>query len=86
MIPGFLIVASNRHFKRPDEMTDEESVNFIRLTIEARRVLKNTLGIDEVFYFYNEDTKHHFYLWMIPKLERMSEFGRSLECLAPALK
>ncbi|RYZ81008.1 MAG: diadenosine tetraphosphate hydrolase [Proteobacteria bacterium] len=86
MIPGFLIVASNRHFKRLDEMTGEESVEFISLTIEARRALGDALDIMEVFYFYNEDTRHHFHLWIIPKLEWMERFGRSLECLAPALK
>lgn len=85
MIPGFMIVASNRHFKGLDEMTADESQDFISL-VQRVRAAQRTIGIGEVYYFYNEDTRHHFHLWMIPRTEWMSRFGRSLECVAPSLQ
>jgi hypothetical protein len=36
-------------------------------------------------YFYNEDTKHHFNFWMVPRYPWMSRFGKSVEAVRPAL-
>jgi hypothetical protein len=40
-----------------------------------------TSGLIEptVYYFYNEDTTHHFQLWMVPRYGWMYEIGRSVE-------
>lgn len=38
-----------------------------------------------VYYFYNEDTTHHFHLWMVPRYKWMYEFGHSVESLRPVL-
>ncbi|MNI92114.1 hypothetical protein D3C73_1498710 [compost metagenome] len=52
---------------------------------KIRNEQRNCLGIDKVYYFYNEDTTHHFHLWMVPRYEWMYQFGKSVESLRPAL-
>jgi hypothetical protein len=44
------------------------------------------LGIDHVYYFYNEDTLHHFHAWLMPRYSWMAAFGRSVESVRPALR
>lgn len=85
MIPGFMIVASNRHFRALDEMTKEESHDFIDFVIQVREAQRSVLNISDVYYFYNEDTNHHFHLWMIPRRAWMKAFGRSIEFVSPML-
>lgn len=84
-IPGLVILASNRHFCDLDEMTEEESKEFIELLKCVRSGQRQALGIKKVYYFYNEDTTHHFHFWMVPRLKWMNEFGRSVESLRPIL-
>ncbi|PWW29597.1 hypothetical protein DFO73_104237 [Cytobacillus oceanisediminis] len=43
------------------------------------------MGIEHVYYFYNEDTTHHFHTWMVPRYEWMHRFGRSVESVRPVL-
>jgi hypothetical protein len=43
------------------------------------------LAIEHVYYFYNEDTKHHFHVWVVPRHPWMRKFGRSIESVRPAL-
>ncbi|MEK4117291.1 diadenosine tetraphosphate hydrolase [Paenibacillus sp. FSL W8-0919] len=73
------------HFYCMDELTDEERLEFISLIHKLRSEQRKRLGIDKVYYFYNEDTTHHFHLWMVPRYEWMYQFGNSVESLRPAL-
>jgi hypothetical protein len=57
-------------------------MDLIRRIREAQR---KELSIEHVYYFYNEDTTHHFHLWMVPRYEWMIQFGNSVESLRPAL-
>ncbi len=84
-IPGLVILASKRHFYRMDELTAAESTGYIALIQRIRRAQSTCLGIGHVYYFYNEDTTHHFHLWMVPRYEWMRQFGSSAESLRPAL-
>ena len=84
-VPGLVIVASKRHLKGLDELTDEEANDFIHLTVRIRKAQRQTLRIEHVYYFYNEDTRHHFHLWMVPRYAWMEQFGRSVESLRLAL-
>jgi len=65
-IPGCVIVASKRHFKSLAEMSSRETETFLP-TVKAIRAAQAEIGIDVVYYFYNEDTKHHFNFWMVPR-------------------
>ena len=50
-----------------------------------RKAQRTALGIEYVYYFYNEDTTHHFHTWMVPRYEWMYNFGRSVESVRPVL-
>lgn len=84
-VPGLVIVASKRHIKALDEMNENEAVEFALLVRRIRAKQREALGIEHVYYFYNEDTNHHFHLWMVPRYAWMQAFGRSVESLRPAL-
>ncbi|MFC4323089.1 HIT family protein [Litchfieldia salsa] len=84
-IRGLIILASKRHIKCFDELTEEERMDYINLLSKIRKVQREILDIEYVYYFYNEDTTHHFHTWMVPRYEWMYEFGRSIESVRPVL-
>ncbi|MFC5471889.1 HIT family protein [Cohnella suwonensis] len=84
-IKGLVILAAKRHFYCMDELKEEERFEYISLIHKIRQEQRERLGIDKVYYFYNEDTTHHFHLWMVPRYEWMYQFGNSVESLSPVL-
>lgn len=84
-IRGLIILASKRHIKCFDELTQEERIDYINTLSNIRKVQREILDIEYVYYFYNEDTTHHFHTWMVPRYEWMYEFGRSIESVRPVL-
>ncbi|WP_088103079.1 HIT family protein [Halalkalibacter urbisdiaboli] len=84
-IRGLIILASKRHIKCFDELTEEERNDYINILSKIRKVQREILDIEHVYYFYNEDTTHHFHTWMVPRYEWMYEFGRSIESVRPVL-
>lgn len=84
-IKGLIILASKRHIKCFDELTEEEKLDYMNVLTSIRKAQKEVLGIQSVYYFYNEDTTHHFHTWMVPRYEWMYEFGRSVESVRPVL-
>ncbi|RPF55496.1 HIT family protein [Aquisalibacillus elongatus] len=84
-IRGLIILASKRHIKCFDELTDEEKLDYIKVLTKLRQAQREVLGIEYVYYFYNEDTTHHFHTWMVPRYEWMYDFGRSVESVRPVL-
>lgn len=84
-VPGQVIVAAKRHFTLLSDMTSDETSEFLPLVQRLRRQQQEQLGIEHVYYFYNEDTSHHFHLWMVPRYRWMAKFGKSIEAVRPAL-
>ncbi|MBM6995985.1 diadenosine tetraphosphate hydrolase [Paenibacillus sp. DXFW5] len=84
-IKGLVIIASKRHIYCMDELTPEEQLEYISIIHKIRSEQRKSLVIDKVYYFYNEDTTHHFHLWMVPRYEWMYDFGHSVESLRPVL-
>ncbi len=84
-IKGLIILASKRHVKCLDELTEVERIDYINILTRIRKAQREVLGIDNVYYFYNEDTTHHFHTWMIPRYKWMYDFGRSVESVRPIL-
>lgn len=83
-IPGCVIVASKRHFKTLADMDERETATFLP-TVKAIRKAQADIGIGVVYYFYNEDTRHHFNFWMVPRYPWMARFGKSVEAVRPAM-
>ena len=84
-IKGLIILASKRHIKCFDELTEEEQNDYIHVLSKIRKAQRKVLDIEYVYYFYNEDTTHHFHTWLVPRYEWMYEFGRSVESVRPVL-
>ena len=84
-IKGLIILASKRHIKCFDELTEEEQNDYIHVLSKIRKAQRKVLDIEYVYYFYNEDTTHHFHTWLVPRYEWMYEFGRSIESVRPVL-
>ena len=84
-IKGLIILASKRHIKCFDELTEEEQLDYIHVLSKIRKAQRKVLGIEYVYYFYNEDTTHHFHTWLVPRYEWVYEFGRSVESVRPVL-
>lgn len=84
-IEGLVILASKRHLKCLDELTDEERLDYINIMTKIRKAQRKILGIEYVYYFYNEDTTHHFHTWLVPRYVWMNDFGRSVESVRPVL-
>ena len=76
-IPGFIIIASNRHFFGIDEMSQAELVDFSTVLAQIRRALRQVIGIDTVYLVHEEDTRNaHFHMWIFPRYAWMEEkFG-----------
>jgi len=85
-IQGLVILASKRHFISFDELTEEEQMDYIKTLTKIRKVQREVLGIEHVYYFYNEDTTHHFHTWMVPRYDWMKDYGHSVESLRPVLR
>lgn len=83
-VPGLVIVASKRHFKSFVDMSGGETNEFLPL-VKKIRYAQSCVGIETVYYFNNEDTKHHFNFWMVPRYPWMARFGKSIEAVRPAL-
>lgn len=65
-------------------MNAAETAEFLPLVQDIRRA-QEKIGIEHVYYFYNEDTRHHFNFWMVPRYPWMARFGKSVEAVRPAL-
>ncbi|MCM2987682.1 diadenosine tetraphosphate hydrolase [Bacillus safensis] len=84
-IRGLIILASKRHITCLDDLTNSERLDYIDVLARIRQAQRTALGIEYVYYFYNEDTTHHFHTWMVPRYEWMYNFGRSVESVRPVL-
>jgi len=80
-IPGFIIVASLWQIKSVSEFSQEEAVEFIKLVRLARQGLQKVLNVQKVFLYQNEDTKHNFHLWMLPRLPWMKDYPSRVESI-----
>jgi diadenosine tetraphosphate (Ap4A) HIT family hydrolase len=85
-IPGFVILAAKRHVSCLDELTPEEAREYGLTLQRLRRAQRDALGIEIVYYFNNEDTRHHFHTWMLPRHEWMDGFGRYVESVRPIVQ
>ena len=86
-IPGFMILTSLRHLKSVDEFTNEEASEFMKVLRATRQLQRKVLGINTVYLHQEEDTSHHFHLWMFPRYDWMeSQFGRKAESMRPIME
>lgn len=86
-IPGFIIVSARRHIQSVDEFTDEEQRDFIEFLCRLRSAQRQVLSIDIVYLVQEEDTSHHFHVWMFPRYDWMAEkFGSKIPSVRPIME
>jgi diadenosine tetraphosphate (Ap4A) HIT family hydrolase len=78
-VPRQVIVTTKRHLRNLDELSPGEIEELLPILVKIRAAQRSLLGIETVYYyFYNEDTTHHFHVWMVPRHGWMKQFGRSI--------
>lgn len=86
-IPGFIIISSRRHIQSIDEFTEDERTDFIKFLCEVRSAQRKILGIDVIYLVQEEDTSHHFHVWMFPRFDWMEEkFGHKIQSVRPIME
>lgn len=86
-IPGFVIVVSKRHIKSIDEFNEEESADFMSFMVKIRKAMRNVLGIECVYLIQEEDTEHHFHVWIFPITQDFREkYGKGIENVRPYME
>ena len=84
-IPGLFIIESLRKIRSIAELNDDEAADFINLIRKVRLGMKDILGIEDVYLFQDEDSRHGFHLWMFPRHQWMEQFGRKIESVRPII-
>jgi len=86
-IPGFIIVSTRRHIQSIDEFNEGEKADFTTTLINVRKALRQVLKIDKVYFHQEEDTSHHFHVWVFPRYDWMAEkFGTKIESVRPIME
>lgn len=86
-IPGFIIIASKRHLLSVDEFTDEERIDFIVFLCRIRKTMRMACDIRVVYLIQEEDTSHHFHIWLYPRHDWILEkFGRKIQSVRPVME
>ncbi len=86
-IPGFVILASKRHLQSMDEFTDEERADFIDFLCRVRKGMREALDVQVVYLIQEEDTSHHFHVWIFPRYDWMTEkFGKKIQSVRPIME
>lgn len=84
-IPGLFIIESLRKIRSVAELNDDEAFEFVNLIRKVRSGMKDILGIEDVYLFQNEDSRHGFHLWIFPRHQWMERFGRKIESVRPII-
>lgn len=84
-IPAFFIIAPKRQMSSFDDFTNKEAKDFIFLLRKLRKAMRETLNIEDVYIFQNEDTEHNFHVWIFPRHDWMEKFGRHIESVKPIM-
>ncbi len=86
-IPAFVIIASKRHIQSVDEFTDGEKQDFIEFLCRIRHTMRQACGIKVLYLIQEEDTSHHFHVWIFPRYEWLTKkFGRKIQSVRPIME
>lgn len=85
-IPGFLIIRTRKHIKSIEEFNSGEKNEFTNVLIKTRKALRKVLDVDTVYLHQEEDTNHHFHLWVLPRYKWMEKFGKDIKSVRPVME
>ncbi len=85
-IPGFFILALKRKGVHSIiDFTAEEWKEYSQLLRRVRQGMKLALGIEEVYFFQNEDSPN-FHAWLLPRLDWIESLGQKIESIRPIME
>ncbi len=84
-IPGFYIIEPLRKIRSVAELNDDQAVEFVNLIRKVRLGMKDILGVEDVYLFQDEASRHGFHLWIFPRYQWMEQFGRKIESVRPII-
>lgn len=85
-ISGFIIIASKRHVDSIQEFSKEELFELAELMQKTRICMKRVLKIQKIFIFQNENSEHHFHIWLFPRYKWMNKFGNKMSSIPKIIK
>lgn len=85
-ITGFFIVVTKRKVRSITDFSEQEAHEYVDVMRRVRKAQRDVLGIEDVYFFQNEDSPHPFHLWMLPRHEWMEDFGRNIESVRPIMR
>lgn len=85
-IAGFFVISSRKKNHHIANFTDQEMTEFSFLLRNTRRGMKEILGIEYVYLFQNEHTKHNrFHIWIFPRHKWMEKFEEDFKSVKPVI-
>lgn len=77
-IEGFMIIGIKKHVKSMNDLNEFERNEITRITNKTIEVIKKLKIADEVLII-NEERAAHFHVWVVPILEWMGKFNKSVK-------
>ncbi len=71
-LPGFLVIASRRHYQSIADMQEAEYNEFSALVRDARSAIKKAIEV-EYITIVQEESSIHFHLWFFPWSQSLIE-------------
>jgi diadenosine tetraphosphate (Ap4A) HIT family hydrolase len=71
-LPGFLVIASRRHYQSITDMQEAEYNEFSALVRDARSAIKEAIDV-EYITIVQEESSIHFHLWFFPWSQSLIE-------------
>lgn len=79
-IDGFIIIFSNRHVEKFNELSRDEQIELTDLIGKTLKVLEDSKVADEYNLILEEKAGFHFHVWLMPRHKWMIEkFGKVLK-------
>ncbi|MCK5624508.1 HIT family hydrolase [Candidatus Pacearchaeota archaeon] len=78
-IPGFLVIGSKKDVDSILDFSEQEYSEFCNLILKWRKVLKDKLKIEKVYFFQSEDSDTGFHYLLFPRYSWMDKFGKKLK-------
>lgn len=77
-IEGFMIIGIKKHVKSMNDLNEFERNEITRITNKTIEIIKKLKIADEVLVI-NEERAAHFHVWVVPILEWMEKFNKSVK-------
>lgn len=79
-INGFLIIFSNRHVEKLNELDFDEQIELTKLVSKTLKILQENHVAEEYNLILEEKKGYHFHVWLMPRHKWMIErFGKVLK-------